>query len=32
MGIELASQDFREDKLNRFADQKKIIKAFGAYL
>jgi radical SAM superfamily enzyme YgiQ (UPF0313 family) len=28
MGIELASQDFREDKLSRFADQKKIINAF----
>ena len=28
MGVELASQDFREEKLSRFADQKKIIKAF----
>jgi radical SAM superfamily enzyme YgiQ (UPF0313 family) len=28
MGIELASQNFREEKLNRFADQKRIIKAF----
>ena len=28
MGIELSSQDFREEKLKRFADQKKIIKAF----
>tara|TARA_Y100000768_G_scaffold40588_1_gene26601 strand:- start:1192 stop:2628 length:1437 start_codon:yes stop_codon:yes gene_type:complete len=28
MGIELSSQDFREDKLNRFADTEKIIRAF----
>jgi len=28
MGIELASQDFREEKLSRFANQKKILKAF----
>ena len=28
MGIEASSQDFREDKLKRFADQDKIIKAF----
>jgi len=29
MGIELASQDFREDKLNRHADTERIIKAFS---
>ena len=28
MGIEISTQDFREEKLKRFADQKKIIKAF----
>ena len=28
MGIELSSQDFREDKLNRFADTEKIVRAF----
>ncbi len=28
MGVELSSQNFREEKLNRFADQNKIIKAF----
>ena len=28
MGIELSSQNFREEKLNRFANQKSIIKAF----
>ena len=27
MGIEISTQDFREEKLKRFADQKKIIKA-----
>ena len=29
MGIELSSQEFREDKLKRFADTDKTIKAFG---
>ena len=29
MGIELSSQEFREDKLKRFADTEKTIKAFG---
>ena len=29
MGVELAGEDFREEKLNRFADQDKIIKAFN---
>ena len=28
MGVELSTQDFREEKLKRFADQEKIIKAF----
>ena len=28
MGIELSTQDFREEKLRRYADQEKIIKAF----
>lgn len=28
MGVELSTQDFREDKLRRFASQEKIIKAF----
>ena len=28
MGIELAGEDFREEKLNRYANQDKIIKAF----
>ena len=28
MGIELSTQDFREESLNRFADQERIIKAF----
>jgi radical SAM superfamily enzyme YgiQ (UPF0313 family) len=28
MGIELATQDFREGNLNRFADQPSIVKAF----
>ena len=28
MGIELSGQEFRENNLNRFADQKKIIDAF----
>ena len=28
MGIEAASESFRQDNLNRFADQKKIINAF----
>ncbi|WP_422374635.1 B12-binding domain-containing radical SAM protein [Roseibium sp.] len=28
MGVELATQDFREDKLRRFASQEKIIRAF----
>ena len=28
MGIEISAQDFREEKLNRFASRKKIIKAF----
>lgn len=29
MGIELADEKFREDKLNRFADQKKTLNAFN---
>ena len=28
MGIELAGEEFRKEKLNRFADQEKIIRAF----
>lgn len=28
MGIELAGEDFREEQLNRFADQQKIVNAF----